>query len=1404
MKIPWIAILSLCLTLAQTTARGGTVFNDTFGSTGATRQDDASDPADVQWRPRIGSQAGAYSITNDPTFGSNALKFRQTGNSLWLICQFDNDVADGVTFGSNSIPVALGPHLNDAVELSFRVRVAAPITGTTRSFQCGLVNVPAGPLAADPGTDSSWINPCTGYFFRLKESTAGLVETYKQMGSTGTTPYQGAGTVITNLSPGITGVNAVFGADTAAHAVVLRLTRIESGIQIDSYWDGTLVSTAVDDGTKGAGSLGGPGPYSTFNTVGLLYGTGNIDYIVDDVKLTANWAQYEPPLGADDAYSFNQDTTLTVAAPGLLRNDLAYTNVPPLTAIKLTDPAHGALTSFSSDGSFVYVPETSFYGADSFTYKANDGTSDSAPVTVTLTVLSTGYYPPIAVNDAYSVGQNTVLTVPAPGVLANDQSWTNVPPLSTAKLTDPAHGTLLSFDADGGFSYMPETNYFGTDSFSYTITDGSNGTATATVTLAIASLADRAFISLKPFCARPDDAQSCVAVVKVFNASGAPAAGQAVTLVSSRGAADGIGPANPQTTDANGEATFTVRSSTAGTSRITAECNGATISRGIIEEGAVGLWSFEGDATDSSGLNNHGTLQNSPTFAAGRSGQAITLNGLNQYVEVAHNNNLNNRQAWTIDAWMYLDATPTNKSVILQKASGSDGDFYLSCSNRLLRARCATRGGADDLNKYSIETANSVISAGRWTHVVAVWAGDISDPVWDDGSLRIFVDGVQKASWDIARYLCRNQTQPLNIGRNPAGGNYFQGRLDEVRLYNRALYPPEIQRSFEFATTVHFDLAPPSGLNAVPADPESIELRWTKSANTNLTTYRIYRSTSPGVVVSPANLIDEVPYFVNYFRDYKVTYDVPYYYVVTACSYSNESGASSETTATPVKAAVAPRWYGGDTHVHSINSWDVWYHPPTELATAAKVLGFDFLFITDHDSIAGRHEMHTNSTATFLAMQGEEVSLSSGGDNDHFNAFFINRYVPGTGVEEDLHDQVRAQGGFAMPNHCGYYTECTNIDGLEVIHGAAVRSDTVNAWDWYLKQGFKLMGRGSTDNHGDCGKVTTLVWLERLCYSELYDAFKYGRAIAVTGPSISCMLKVNGAVIGDTLVVPAGQPLNVEITAQSDVNITTVELVKHGTIVWSATPNATTTTNTYLDTSGATNTYFRLHVRDAAGKRALGGAVYIQYQPAQTLTIQASAESGGFISPSGAVSVSTGANTNFLIWSHPDYRIADVQTNGASILVTFANQSTNLDWTWENITQSGTIVAQFTPRLTPNGIPFTWLSEHGITNREEAVELEDPDRDGWNNLAEYTADTDPSSDTSAIPALRIRQDGAGLPELFVELTSPARQYCVLSQTNLVTSADWQTNLCTLGTGSNLVFSAASAAGPTFYRLRISR
>ena len=90
--------------------------------------------------------------------------------------------------------------------------------------------------------------------------------------------------------------------------------------------------------------------------------------------------------------------------------------------------------------------------------------------------------------DAYSLDEDTPLTVPAPGVLANDTD-ADGNALTVSVLSNPGHGTL-SISADGGFTYTPTANYFGSDSFTYAPNDGSFDGNTTTVTFTIASVND--------------------------------------------------------------------------------------------------------------------------------------------------------------------------------------------------------------------------------------------------------------------------------------------------------------------------------------------------------------------------------------------------------------------------------------------------------------------------------------------------------------------------------------------------------------------------------------------------------------------------------------------------------------------------------------------------------------------------------------------------------------------------------------------------------------------------------------------------------------------------------------------------------------------------------------------------
>jgi len=192
--------------------------------------------------------------------------------------------------------------------------------------------------------------------------------------------------------------------------------------------------------------------------------------LTDSITVNVNIRhQNHAPVAVNDgSYSTNEDTPLTFTG-NILSNDtdvdLGETLL--LTAVKFSDPAHGTVT-FNPNGTFVYTPAPNYYGADSFTYRAFDGLAYSSPATVSINVTSVND-PPIANNETYNADQNTALTVPAPGVLANDRDIEG-DALTAVKFSDPAHGTV-TLNPDGSFMYQPAAGYAGPDSFTYQARD---------------------------------------------------------------------------------------------------------------------------------------------------------------------------------------------------------------------------------------------------------------------------------------------------------------------------------------------------------------------------------------------------------------------------------------------------------------------------------------------------------------------------------------------------------------------------------------------------------------------------------------------------------------------------------------------------------------------------------------------------------------------------------------------------------------------------------------------------------------------------------------------------------------------------------------------------------------------
>ncbi|MDO0978185.1 beta strand repeat-containing protein, partial [Mycolicibacterium frederiksbergense] len=255
----------------------------------------------------------------------------------------------------------------------------------------------------------------------------------------------------------------------------------------DSDVDGnTLTATLVDGPTNGTLTLNPDGSF-TYTPATNYNGLDSFTYTASDGTVTSSVATVsitvssvnDVPATVDDSFSTDEDAVLT---GNVLTND-SDTDGDTLTATLVDGPTNGTLT-LNTDGSFTYTPAADFTGADSFTYTATDGTTTSSIATVSITV-SPVNDAPVTVADSFTTDEDTVLTG---NVLTND-SDTDGDTLTATLVDGPTNGTL-TLNADGSFTYTPDANYNGADSFTYTATDGTATSSVATVSITVNAVND--------------------------------------------------------------------------------------------------------------------------------------------------------------------------------------------------------------------------------------------------------------------------------------------------------------------------------------------------------------------------------------------------------------------------------------------------------------------------------------------------------------------------------------------------------------------------------------------------------------------------------------------------------------------------------------------------------------------------------------------------------------------------------------------------------------------------------------------------------------------------------------------------------------------------------------------------
>jgi uncharacterized protein (TIGR03437 family) len=276
----------------------------------------------------------------------------------------------------------------------------------------------------------------------------------------------------------ITPVNDAPTADAQSVSVTEDIAKAFTltGTDIESS---TLTYTVVTSPTNG--TLSGTAPNLTYTPNANYFGTDSFTFKVNDgaldsatatVTLTIN-PQQDAPVANGQSVSTDEDTPKAITLTG------TDVDGDTLTYSLISGPTNGTLSGTVPN--LTYTPNANYNGADSFTFKVNDGFADSNTATVSISVTNTND-PPVANSQSVSTNEDTPKAITLTATDADGNT------LTYAVLTTPANGTLSGTAPN--LTYTPNANYFGSDSFTFKVNDGTVDSNTATVSITVVAVND--------------------------------------------------------------------------------------------------------------------------------------------------------------------------------------------------------------------------------------------------------------------------------------------------------------------------------------------------------------------------------------------------------------------------------------------------------------------------------------------------------------------------------------------------------------------------------------------------------------------------------------------------------------------------------------------------------------------------------------------------------------------------------------------------------------------------------------------------------------------------------------------------------------------------------------------------
>lgn len=415
----------------------------------------------VPARGFTGTDTLTYTITDGNNHIQTAtISVTVTGNSTVNVEPVAQN--DSITTTANqAITINVVANDSDADGDTLSVtRVTQPSNGSASIVNGQVVYVPAQGFV---GIDTLTYTITDG---NNHTETATVVVTVRGNGTTNASPVAQNDAVATTVNQTVT-VNVV-GNDSDADGDVLTITRITQPANGNaSIVNGQIVYTPTQ-GFTGTDTL----------TYTITDGNNHTETATVVVTVNGGGATNTGPVAQDDtvATTVNQPITIEVVA-----ND-SDADGDALAVTNVSQPSNGSATI--SNGQIVYTPTQGFIGTDILTYTVSDGVhTEIATVVVTVsgTGAGTSNVAPVVQDDAATIGVVRSVTI---NVTAND-SDADGDVLTITNITQPTNGTASI--SNGQIVYIPAQGFTGTDTLTYTISDGNNHTQTARVVVEVIS-----------------------------------------------------------------------------------------------------------------------------------------------------------------------------------------------------------------------------------------------------------------------------------------------------------------------------------------------------------------------------------------------------------------------------------------------------------------------------------------------------------------------------------------------------------------------------------------------------------------------------------------------------------------------------------------------------------------------------------------------------------------------------------------------------------------------------------------------------------------------------------------------------------------------------------------------------